>query len=352
MAGPVALSPAPDPLARSAEESRKESNKRLDDTLSELASVPETPAAFALGISAETVAHPTTIREAVAEIKTLFGPDGELVPGAALEIAPFYRLASAGTYQQWRDQVWRPLIGGLRLSLATASDPDALEGTDAPVLLAVGARIGFDGTDPRYGDQETIDAIKDALIACAPKRVPLTPGGPVVVQSEPCDYDAKENEIVEKLTGFRAELAGVLVYENTTTADQDADLRGWQAWLAADYKVTAWLSLGLGADSARKKVADQTERRNRVGARFAASNEAYALSLSGAYARDSEAETNWFDLGGTVSAQLGSTVALKLGAQAAQNLDEDESRLTVVVALGTATDDPVFSKYLNGGGTQ
>jgi hypothetical protein len=342
--------PAADPEAANAEQAHEASKQRLKDTLDQLSGVPETPAAFSLGISAEAVAHPASIQEAVAELKTILGPDGELVPGAALEVAPLYRLMSAVTYQEWRDSVWRPILGSLRFSLATASDPATPAGESAPVLLAVGARLGFDGTDPRY-HAAAVDAIKNALVSCAPGRIqPAGDGHATAVTGNDCDYEKQEQKIIKDLSGLRAETAGVLVYENPTAADEDTDWRRWQTWVAVDYKSSGWISLGGGVDATGEKSGDETDHRYRLGGRVALNSTAYGLSASGAYARAAEAEENWIDLGALLSAQLGTTATLKLGAQLAQNIDEDQTRLTVLLSVGTSTGTPLFDQYVDAQG--
>lgn len=342
--------PAADADVANAQQAHEASKQRIKDTLDQLSGVPETPAAFSLGISAEAVAHPASIQEAVAELKTILGPDGELVPGAALEVAPFYRLTSAVTYREWRDSVWRPILGSLRFSLATASDPATPAGESAPVLLAVGARLGFDGTDPRY-HEAAVAAIKDTLVSCASGRIqPASEGSATAATGNDCDYEKQERKIIEDLSGLRAETAGVVVYENPTEADEDTDWRRWQTWVAVNYKTSGYFSLGGGVNATGEKAGDETDHRYRFGGRVALTSTAYGLSASGAYARAADAEENWFDLGALLSAQLGTTATLKLGAQLAQNLDEDQSRLTVLLSVGTSTGTPLFDKYVNANG--
>ena len=248
--------PAADPEAANADQAHEASKQRLKDTLDQLSGVPETPAAFSLGISAEAVAHPASIHEAVAELKTILGPDGELVPGAALEVAPLYRLMSAVTYQEWRDSVWRPILGSLRFSLATASDPATPAGESAPVLLAVGARLGFDGTDPRY-HAAAVDAIQDALVSCAPGRIqPAGDGRATAVTGNDCDYEKQEQKNHQGPERCRAESRRRHRVRKPTAATKTPIGVDGRTWVAADYKNAGGSAWAGGGRRTGEKAGD------------------------------------------------------------------------------------------------
>lgn len=347
------------PVASTNADTYKASQERVQKQIDELLEVPETPAAFSLGLSADVVARPSTLREAAGSLKTIIGPDGKLIPGAAIEVAPFYAPFTRNkTAEQWRNDRVETLLASFRLSVATASDPRAVDPDNAATLLAIGARIGYDGTDPRY-HQEAVKAIQDELAKCAPppddNHFPpgAVEGQAGSVETPDCGFEKAETEIVENLSGLRWELAGTSIYSDRKVNDNDANFRGWQAWLAGEYRFSSSSGLGLGLDYRLSEVPGPNPKAFRVGARYNRESDHFTLSVAGAYANrtaisstDDTAKDNWFDAGATLSAKISDTNALSLGAQWQKNLDTKQSDLIIVFAVTTSSGEPVFQKYM------
>jgi len=360
-------SPAPFPaggepvaaaLAVTNAEIYRASKERAEKQIDELLEVPETPAAFSLGLSADVVARPTTLREAAGSLKTIIGPDGKLIPGAAIEVAPFYGpFTRKMTAEEWRDNTFYRLLASFRLSVATASDPKAADPDNAATLLALGARIGDDRTDPRF-HQDAVKAIKGELAKCAPPA-DVNPfgngavaGQPASVQ-QPCEFEKVEKEIVDDLSGLRWEVAGTSIYADRKVNDTDANFRGWQAWAAGEYRFSSSSGLGLGLDYRLTEVPGANPKAFRVGARYNRESNHFTLSVAGAYANrtavsstDDTAKDNWFDAGATLSAKLSDANSLSLGAQWQKNLDTKQSDLIIVFAVTTSSGESLFQKYM------
>ncbi len=113
--------------------------RALNETLDDLLSIPETPAAFAIGTTGEAVARPGTLRDAALEVVSLYDADGDLKPGFSGEFAPFRILNEDATVDEWlkNANLGRHILDSVRLSLATAKDP-AGTGDDAPVWFHSG----------------------------------------------------------------------------------------------------------------------------------------------------------------------------------------------------------------------
>ncbi len=321
--------------------------------------MPETPAAFAIGLSGDAVARPSSFREIAGAVKTIVGAGGKLVPGAAIELAPFYRLSVQDvTAETWAAQPLRAIFGGLRLSLATASDPRSSATEDAPTLVSVGARMSFDTTDPRY-HKRAIAQLVEALVRCAPGAGALAPGGGEgeVTHGElapGCEYPDIENRITDELSGVRTELASALVYADAPGTQQEVDLRSWFIWAAIEQRYSPYFGIGIAAEAASEDRGDEWVEGYRLGARLNADSGRYMASVGGAYARRPPRlsdggvadSANWLDVGGSLAAKVGKIGIVSIGAQAAQRLDEDAGDLIVIVSVASASGEPVVTKYL------
>jgi hypothetical protein len=304
------------------------------------------------------VARPSSFREVAGALKTIVGAGGKLLPGAAIELAPFYRLSVQDvTAETWAAQPLRAIFGGLRLSVATASDPRASAAEDAPTLVSVGARMSFDTTDPRY-HRRAIVQIVEALARCAPAAGQL-PGGQEgeVTHGDlapGCDYPDAERKITDELAGVRTELATALVYADVPGTRQEVELRSWLLWAAIERRFSPYFGVGLAAELASNDRSDEWVQGYRFGARLNADSGRYMASFGGALAHRPPRladgvvadDANWVDIGGSLAAKIGKLGIVSVGAQSAQRLDEDAGDLIVIVSIASASGEPVVTKYL------
>lgn len=346
--GPSVLPPAG--AGPRAEAASTDSKTRMDETLEDLLEVPETPAAFTLGLSADVVARPSSLKEVAGALKTVIAPNGKLVPGAAIEVAPFYRLVTRdATATQWKDDLYRPILGGIRFSLATASDPQATDPNNAPTLVAVGARVGIDTTDIRF-HKEVVNSVLKALAECAPPPTLPTGGRGVVTHLEldpVCEFEKVEEALTSGLSGVRAELAGTATFADRSVGDDEADVRAWRAWAAFEARTSANFGAGIAGDYQLVRQLGPDESNLRGGARVNLDTTQIDASLSAAYVRRSEEEQdkNWFDVGGAISAKLSTIGVISIGVQMARSLDDDQRNLTALLSLSSASGEPLISKY-------
>ncbi len=332
--------------------------KELDEAVSALIGVPEIPAAYVLGLTTTTVARPSSTREAAGELSSVIGPGGKLKPGAAIEVAPLLRLTSRdATVESWRHQRWRGILGSWRLSLATGTDPDVLDDEQSPTLLALGTRIGYDGTDIRYHDDE-VSQLRKGLNACTPGGGQVRPTSrewevTPVAPAEGCNFRDLRQKVMESVSGFQIEAAGTFVLEDTTAEDTDADVHSAAAWLSAEWRIISLLGVGGAIEHRRKRAEGADDIRNQGGLRLDLNTEAFGLSLSGAYQRRSgiDGKYNWLATGGSLAANAGKWGALKLGVQGSRRLGDDteQSDLVAMVVLASASGEPIFSRYVGGG---
>ena len=326
------------------------SAKRIDKTLDDLLEVPETPAAFALGLSADVVARPSSLKEVAGALKTVVGSNGKLLPGAALELAPFYRLVTRDvTAEKWATEWYRPLLSGFRLSLATAADPRATDPDNAPTLVALGARLGIDTTDIRF-HREAVEALRQELIKCAP--APTLPSGKEgevthLELTPACEFEKKEEALTSNLSGIRAELASTLTFADRQVTDTDAELRAVRAWGAFEGRTSATFGAGIAGDYELIRQPGPNIHNLRGGARVNLDTTAVDGSFGIAYVRRTQADKgeNWFDVGGSVSAKVSSLGSLSIGVQMARSLDDNRRDLIALLAITSASGESLVSKY-------
>lgn len=335
----------------------QDSKERVQKQIDDLLEVPETPAAFALGLSADVVARPTTLREATGSIKTIIGADGKLIPGAAIEVAPLYATFTRDkTVEQWKADWFQTFLSSFRISVATASDPKAADPDNAPTLLAVGARLGYDGTDPRY-HAHAVEKLEEGLAKCAADRETnlfkdTNEGEAASVMKPECAFGKLEEEVVSSLSGLRFELAGTTIYADRAGAtDAETNYRGWQGWLASEYRFSGDTGVGLGVDYRLDVVPGPNPNAFRAGARFNRESDLFTVSLAGAYATrtastDDTERDNWLDVGATLAAKINDTAALSLGAQWQKNIDRDQSDLIILLAITNSAGEPVFERHV------
>jgi len=360
---PPAAFPAPGAAAPAAgasagtskEDEYKQRGKALDDALDALLAIPETPAAFALGVSPETVAHPGTPRDAVAQVVAYVAPGGSVKPGLATEVAPFRPLFAKYTVDQWKakqDVSWYEyLLDGFRLSLATAADPTA-PASSAPTLIAAGARLSIvDQRDYRRNDAY-VAAVRDALTKCFPDQVTPGQGGTsfqAVQIAGDCRLDLdKALEQAKKLltSGFRLEVAAAIVTAQTQPPFQ-ADWRSTQIWAAADYAFSIG-TVGLaGAADWHDDVLNERVSSQSLGARINLGTSRGSWTASALYGRFGQTTTDKHSdikYGTTLDGKIASYVVLRAGLQGIRDLDAHTNSLLFLVSLATANGDPVFSR--------
>src|SRR5690349_18842050 len=121
----------------------KQREEATHDFVNSLFDLPESPAAFALGLGGTPIARPGSTRDAVAALSSIVGPGGEIVPGVSIEIAPFRLFGAPQTIDDWIAQSQSSqLLQSVRFSLATAQDPGSVD-EHSPALVAVGVRIAI-----------------------------------------------------------------------------------------------------------------------------------------------------------------------------------------------------------------
>lgn len=169
-------------------------------------SIPASPAAALLGISADKVQRPATIRELSAALVRGIGPDGKVQSAVALDIAPafvlFPRLIGAGDVYApagatsdsdgtWNQRALR-MLARTTLSFGT-TNPDASGASRS----AVGLRVGlYDSGDPGLYWSKVVNCVSQ--ITGAIPAGPTKPGdvaAPIAVDYSKCDpmKDAANN---------------------------------------------------------------------------------------------------------------------------------------------------------------
>ena len=169
-------------------------------------SIPPSPAAALLGISADKVQRPASIRELSAAVVRGIGPDGKVQSAVALDIAPafvfFPRLIGAGNVYapasatgdgdgNWNQRVLR-MLARTTLSFGT-TNPDASGASRS----AVGLRVGvYDSGDPGLYWSKAVNCVSQ-ITGVLPQG-PTKPGeaaAPFAVDYSKCDpmKDAANN---------------------------------------------------------------------------------------------------------------------------------------------------------------
>jgi len=177
----------------------------LDAKLKELFSVPETPAAEALGLTGSAIAHPDTVKDVALQVLGSFSDDAALSQGVALEFAPFRQAVYQGSLEDFEKLAYgQHLAGGIAFSLAAVTTPD---GNDPGVRYAVGFRVPFlDDRDYRRNPGYRA-GLMSALSECARRLGPtetLTP--------------QKKKEILDQLAGLN-ELISTLLKARSKTSE-------------------------------------------------------------------------------------------------------------------------------------
>lgn len=339
------------------EEAYREREKQVKEFVDDLLDLPESPAAFALGMTATVIARPGTSREAVATLSAIMAPDGSIVPGVSIEIAPFRLFDGARTIDEWLSRSKSCEIAqSIRLSLATAEGAAAaMEGS--PPLIAVGARVAFvDETDYRRNRKATI-AVRNALAAAAPKDAPVVPGSATDGGDDPGgieDFSGQTDVLPdlndrlvkvyeEMLSGHRLELAGTVVFTSSTQlgAGDGGDFRSGRGWLAYDYTRKA-KQFGAAVDASLVRQVDPTSMLEddrvevRAGGRTTvqSSRGAFDLDLGYAYlekAENDDATPHSLLVGTAGTLEIAASTKIKLGLQLACNF-EAGNRCDAVVA--------------------
>jgi hypothetical protein len=330
--------------------------KDLDDALNELLTIPETPAAFALGVSSEAVAHPGTLRDAAAHVVAYVGPGGSVKPGFAAEIAPFRPLFVEYDIDQWvtRANVVAHLLDGFRVSLATAADPSAAAGADAPTLIAAGARLSI-VDDRDYRNQPAfVSGVRDALKKCFPEGGAVKPGeGGSHFQSVPIasECDASLDKSLDALktllqTGHRLEIASALTVVQSNPPFS-ADWRGTRVWLAYDY------AFGVGSAGAALEADWLPDRQKRqtlsesAGARVALGKGISSWSASAVYDRRATTPDDSDDVvkyGMSLAVKIGTLAIVRAGVQGTHAFGDKTNSALFLLSVATANDEALFSK--------
>lgn len=344
------------PAAANAGVTLEDRAKQLDDEITSLLAIPEAPAAFALGISTETVAHPGDLRDAAAQLTTLLGPGGKILPGVAVEVAPFRSLYEHRTLEEWQAHAtWQDhLLDGFRLSIATASDPSARGVTDAPPLLSGGARLSLlDDRDYRHRP-EFISGTRAALARCFPARVTPGKGGSdfsSVVLPDCKDLPATLQALQQKYlsTGHRLELAGAVVAADRGVTS-GADWRATRLWVTYEYAFGA-PALGAAADVTwRDDASGEKVRDLHLGGRLSVTTGAETWSVAAAYARvaaGTEVAHDAANFGATLGFKVGGWGVVRSGLQGTRDVDAKQTDLTAIVTVAAATGETLFTKSVS-----
>lgn len=169
-------------------------------------SIPASPAAALLGISADKVQRPATIRELSAAVVRGIGPDGKVQSAVALDIAPafvlFPRLIGAGDVYApagatsdsdgtWNQRALR-MLARTTLSFGT-TNPDASGASRS----AVGLRVGlYDSGDPGLYWSKAVNCVSQitGVVPLGPTK-PGEVAAPIAVDYSKCDpmKDAANN---------------------------------------------------------------------------------------------------------------------------------------------------------------
>jgi len=335
--------------------------KDLDDRLNELLSIPTTPAAFALGVSPETVAHPGTVRDVVAAVTTHFGTDGSLKPGLAVEGAPFRPLFARYDIDEWMKNATWPMqvLDSVRISFATSTDPAAPAGATAATLASAGLRVSlWDQRDYRH-QPAFVKGVREALRACFPGEGSAKPGeGGRNFTSVPVTDSCERNlgDTLDKLAktltrGHRLELAGVV----TIAQGQPATAVDWRAsrlWLAYDWGFGAG-TLGAAADAQfrnntdGRRVTDLT-----VGLRALIGGESVKWSVGGLYGRVGQTPDqtdNVLRYGSALSLKVMSYGVVEAGIQGNHDFATHADGALLLVSLSAANGETVFSRAYSAG---
>jgi len=122
--------------------------------------VPESPALAVLGVTAETVIHPTSPRVLATSLLNGVGADGNFQSGFALDTAPYLLFFGRDvTFRDYSDSYWERFASRSQLSFATARGA----GNDDALQYAVGLRLTlWDPCDPRL-DRDLIKCLTDAV---------------------------------------------------------------------------------------------------------------------------------------------------------------------------------------------
>lgn len=126
--------------------------------------VPESPAFALLGLDSPEVATPRDMPALTAELANLVGSDGQLKPGAAITVQPYWlggRDITLDDYRATSRRFERALLARTRLSFASAS----VDGSEDAVRVALGVTFQpSDYSDPR------MDQFDNANVNAAPIR--------------------------------------------------------------------------------------------------------------------------------------------------------------------------------------
>jgi hypothetical protein len=352
---PVVTPTGADPGAGGTEEYDRRT-KELDERLDNLLAIPEIPAAFALGVSTETVAHPGTLRDAVAAVTAHLGTDGSLEPGLAVEGAPLRPLFLKYDVDEWKEKPWwwQP-IDSLRLSLATASDPAAAAGTNAPTLASAGFRVSIIDQRDYRNNSTFVRQVRTALTSCFPGGGKAKPGDggknpSRVVVAGPCEADLTKtlDDLSKTLkNGHRLELDAAVTFAQSQPATS-VDWRSARLWAAWDWAFGAG-TVGAALDAQLRdpgggasRVSDAT-----VGIRAALGQEAVSWSVSallGEIGQTPDDHNPVFRYGSALSLKVARYGVARAGLQGSHDFDNGVDSAILSVSLAAANGETIFSR--------
>jgi hypothetical protein len=323
--------------------------------------IPDSPAAFALGVASTPVARPGTIREASAAVGALVGPGGELVPGVSAEVAPVRLASRPRTVDEWSEtSVPLRVLDSIRISVASAEDPAAAAEPEAAALAAVGFRVGYHANDYRW-NEALRTAVRKTLVECGPRggHVPPGPGDDIRSFSSlnvSCDpaavdaallklYDDSQNE------GWRLEVAATAVVAAATVLPGAAsDWRSSRAWVSFEYAFRRYAFGGAVDGSVRDQAPPDSDDKVgdvRLGGFMEIRNDDVQWNVAAGYvasnlASDAVDSERLLQVGTSLALELNAWMATNLGLQALCGFqDGSECDVVVVTSLAVAgLEDP------------
>lgn len=184
----------------------KTADEAIGNLLQADLSIPASPAAALLGISADKVQRPGSVRELTASLVRGIGPDGKIQSAVALDLAPafvfFPKFIGAGDVYApanatsdsdggWQQRV-RRMLARTTLSFGT-TNPDAT----GAARSALGLRVGlYDSGDPGLYWSKVVNCVSqiEGVIPPGPTK-PGKPAEPIEVDYSKCDptKDAADN---------------------------------------------------------------------------------------------------------------------------------------------------------------
>jgi hypothetical protein len=186
--------------------------------------VPDSPAFTVLGVTPETVTHPTTPKEFATSFLNGVDERGHFQTGLALDFVPFLTFFGRQTdLEEYAKHPFTRFLARTQLSFATAK---GVTDEDKSTRLALGLRMTiFDKGDPR---------LDDMLEACY-KEADATPGlnNPSLIPSRARTKAQNDEQLVKR---------GALYGELTKSCDDAARKRNWNAsgWIVG--LAPSWIS--------------------------------------------------------------------------------------------------------------